>query len=331
MPHTIPARTVRNLPPMTRHRTISTVFALCLLTLSGETMAANGTSTSRLYAPKQSGESNQRFFQRAAREIGQKAGPGGQLSGDQRSALGRLARGAGYNSIRSVVERGGVKGSASGNSYVAYYRSGWNAANLVQRGPTGSLRGNGRLAPSPGYHDPKLEGHVRAMLAASPTGKQALARMDAAGVTIRFQNGGGTYNHAGSKSVVVDRKMMNGQNKPLSWLAVSVAHEASHAFDDNRKQTPSTVSTVGGKFSDAKAAGRPISNALAKELVADRNNYVTKQVAGEARGMTTEVRVRRELEAKGINFQGLNTNLRDAYNKGHDRVYRAAGVTPPKD
>jgi len=284
----------------------------------------------RLYAPKQQGESDQAFFQRAAREIGSRTGPGGQLTPESRAALARLAQGAGYNAIRSVVTGGGVVGSASGNSYVTYYKEGFTQANIVgTRAPAAPSTGaSSKPADAPGRSDPALEKSVRDLLSQSPTGRQALARLDAAGVSIRFREGGGTMNHAASRSVVLDTKMGNGADKPVAWLAVSTAHESSHAWDDKRKQTPSTVSPIGARYSEAKSQ-MAVTPELRKEVLAERRNYVTRQVAGEARSMTTEVRVRRELEAKGVDFHRLDDKLGSTYGKAHDAVYKAAGVKPP--
>lgn len=310
---------------MTKLGPLFSTIALCLLGLTGEAMAASDSS--RLYAPKRGNESDQRFFVRASREIGSKAS-----SPEGRAALDRLARGAGYNAIRSVVERGGVRGSASGNSYVTYYRTGWNQANLTARTPSTSTNTTDRAkAPAPpGRRNTRLEQSVRAMMAQTKDGQAYLSKLDATGVQVRFQKGGGTYNDATTRSLVVDRKLGDG-HKPLSWLSVSVRHEASHAWDDHTGQTPKTVSPLGAQLSQLKAAGKPIPRTLVTALARERDQYVTRQVAGEARGMSGEVRLRRQLEAKGVDFHGLDRTLIDAYNKAHDRVYRAAGVTPPKD
>jgi hypothetical protein len=303
----------------------------------GREVKTTSTGDSRLYAPKRAGESDQAFFQRAARELGQKAtGSNGQLSPSGRAALDRLARGAGYNAVRGVVTSGGVVGSASGNSYVTYYRSGWDQANLTPRAPAPANNGasaassNARAsAPPPGARkDPALEKSVRAMLAQSDAGRRALGQLRAAGISIRFRQGGGTFNDAASRSIVVDTKMGNGQDKPTSWLAVSTAHEASHSWDDKTKQTPSTVSPTAAQYGAGNNQWR-VPMQVWKELHAERQNYVTRQVAGEARAMTAEVRVRRELEQKNVDFHRLDNKLLDAYNQGHDGVYRAAGVKPP--
>lgn len=306
---------------------------------TGSASPRSGSASSRLWSPKRSGESDQAFFQRAGREVAQKTSTGtpGQLSPRGQAALARLARGAGYNSVRSVVTSGGVVGSSSGNSYVTYYRSGFTQANMVHRAPTGgsastttSSASAGASAPPPVHADPALEKSLRAHLGQTEAGRRALSQLDSAGISIRFRSGGGTSNDASSKSIILDKTMANGKDKPMSWLGVSVVHEASHAADDHRGQTPSTVSPLGARYGAAKSQ-MAVTNDLRKQLIAERKAYVTKQVAGEARAMTAEVRDRREHESKGTDFHRLDRTLANAYDKGHDGVYNAAGVTPPKD
>ena len=230
-----------------------------------------------------------------------------------------------------MVVGGGVVGSQSGNSYVLYYRNGWNDANLHAAAPA-PKKIDAPAAPPPAvpaaHRDAALESEVRTMLGRTPDGRQALEHLDHAKTTILFREGGGTSNNGDQHELYVDTKMMDGRAKPVSWLALSVAHEASHAHDDATGATPRTISALRDEYAQKKAETN-VPQTLRVALVADRADYVDRQVAGEARAMTTETRLRHDLEAQGVDFQGLNTKLLDPYNQAYAKVYAAAGVAAP--
>ena len=278
--------------------------------------------TSPLFAPKRPAETPDSFFTRAAREVARGATTRtGQLSPQGREAVDELARAAGYHAIRNVVVGGGVVGSQSGNGYVHYYRNGWNEANLPVKAEAPIP-----FAPAPpARRNPALESEVRAMLAKTPDGRRALDQLEHSKTTILFREGGGTSNNGDQHELYIDVKMKDGGNKPLSWLALSVAHEASHAYDDATGATPRTLSALHDEYAE-KRAQTAVPTTLRIALVKDRADYVDGQVAGEARAMTSETRLRRDLEAQGVDFAGLNTTLLDPYNQAIAKVYAAAGL-----
>lgn len=286
--------------------------------------------SSRLYAPKQANESDEAFFTRAASELTRTAATGssGELTSHGHAALERLARGAGHNAIRNVVTSGGVVGSVSGNDYPTFYREGWNSANLNRPAAAATTSGPAKSAGPAGEPNHALEHDLRALLSKSESGRQALAHLERTGASIRFRSGGGTSNDAANKALVIDTKMADGSQKPVSWLAVSTVHEVSHAWDDHTKQTPSTVSPIGDTYAEATRTGQ-VTPELDHRVERVRQNYVTRQIAGEARAMTAEVRARRELEAGGTDFVKLNGKLLEAYNRGYEGVYHSAGMKPP--
>ena len=291
--------------------------------------------TSPLFAPKRPEEAPDAFFSRAAHEVAKTSTVHpGQLTPTGREAVESLARAAGYDAIRNVVVGGGVVGSQSGNSYVLYYRNGWTDANLHSAAPSKATEAAPPKATEPpppppaARRDPALESEIRTMLAKTPDGRRALEQLDHAKTTILFRDGGGTSNNGDQHELYVDVKMNDGSRKPTSWLALSVAHEASHAYDDATGATPRTVSPLHDEYA-AKKATTTVPMTLRISLVKERADYVDRQVAGEARAMTTETRLRRDLEAQGVDFQKLTTNLLDPYNQAVATVYAAAGVTAP--
>ena len=77
-----------------------------------------------------------------------------------------------------------------------------------------------------------------------------------------------------------------------------------------------------------KKAQTTVSMPLRIALVKDRADYVDRQVAGEARAMTSETRLRRDLKAQGVDFTTLNTTLLDPYGQAVAKVYAAAAGVP---
>lgn len=285
-----------------------------------------------LFAPRAPTEAPDAFFARAAREIATGTTTAtGQLSPRGHEALAELAHAAGREAIRNVVVGGGVLGSQSGNGYVHYYRNGWNDANLrlPRRTEPAPQTEAPAPPPPPAHRDPVLEAEVRALLARTPDGQRALEQLAHAKTTILFREGGGTSNNGDDHELYVDVKMRDGVRKPVSWLALAVAHEASHAHDDATGATPRTVSALRDDYA-AKKAQASVPMALRIALVKDRQDYVERQVDGEARAMTSETRLRRDLEAQGVDFARLSTNLLDPYNDAVTKVYAAAGVPAPR-
>jgi hypothetical protein len=287
------------------------------------------SSSSRLYAPKQRGESDEVFFFRAAKELGQRT-RGRAWTAEEREALERLARGAAYNTIRFIVRNGGVVGSAKATGYAEVYRSGYTTNNFVGTDPSNPKPTD----PIVGLReDPGLERDVRELLAKAPTGREALEQLAGLGATIRFRNGGGTVFDPDTKTMVVDTLDTDGKPKPLSWMVLSIAHESAHEWQHAVKALPEWLSPLAEKYRLLKAKMQ-VSRSLREAVLKERKHYVNRMVWSEAHAMTREARVRRELEAQGVDFLGadfllLNTTLIDIYNHNYENVYRAAGLKPP--
>jgi hypothetical protein len=228
--------------------------------------------------------------------------------------------------VRQVIVAGGVRGSRSGNSYVSYYRQGWNAANRVDHGVAprtqpGPMSKASTPTPAPeAKPNRELEQRVRAELMKSGEDGQHVVRLlDRMGLQIRFRESGGTVYDSPSRVVYVATKKATSDPKPISWLAASVAHEVTHARDAERGRTPPTVSPHYRDYAAARANGR-VPTTLSRAMVEDRRSYVRGQIDGEARAMSREARVLRGLEKRGVPLEDLKRTILDTYSAAHDEV-----------
>lgn len=187
-----------------------------------------------------------------------------------------------------------------------------SASSLQNKGP--NLPGTGQKAPDfnltashqpmqkqddaqgPAANDPFEP--IRTLLEQFPLGQDALAKMSQYSVSLRWQNGGGSFYDAASNTMVLD------QVPGADETAMVFVHEINHA--------------------------RYHHEGLVADIMNDsREDYVSGMVGEEAEGTVLSIEAQMEMEAAGLNASGHSFPLAAEYRAANDAAYAQAQTQQP--